>query len=141
MTLLPKYGKNWAMISEALPDKTPMQVRNYFQNHSVELGLPAIAARAEKPPRGAGNPNKVVKPDEAVLNPSPLAKVYSPPVAQVVYPVVSVQPQRSFAVTPDPNDPKLEGVNGAFHQFHYVHPEKTSKDIFIQQRIPSQPSS
>jgi len=61
MRLLPIHGKNWAVIAEDLPDKTPVQVRNYFQNHSVELGLPAIAARAEKPPRGAGNPNKVVK--------------------------------------------------------------------------------
>jgi Myb-like DNA-binding domain len=59
MRLLPIHGKNWAVIAEDLPDKTPVQVRNYFQNHSVELGLPAIAARAEKPPRGAGNPNKV----------------------------------------------------------------------------------
>ena len=59
MRLLPVYGKNWAVISENIPGKTPLQVRNYFQNHSVELGLPAIAAKAEKPPRGAGNPHKV----------------------------------------------------------------------------------
>jgi hypothetical protein len=59
MRLLPVHGKNWAVISENIPGKTPLQVRNYFQNHSVELGLPAIAAKAEKPPRGAGNPHKV----------------------------------------------------------------------------------
>lgn len=58
MKLLPVHGKNWGIISENIPGKTPLQVRNYFQNHSVELGLPAIAARADKPPRGAGNPHK-----------------------------------------------------------------------------------
>jgi len=62
MRLLPVHGKNWAVISENIPGKTPLQVRNYFQNHSVELGLPAIAAKAEKPPRGAGNPHKVFNP-------------------------------------------------------------------------------
>jgi len=78
-----------------------------------------------------------------VLNPWPLAQVHNPSVAQVMYPVVSVQTQRSFGVASDPNDSKVEGVNGPIHQFHYVNPEKTrtSKDIFIQQRIPSQPSS
>lgn len=59
MKLLPIHGKNWAVISENIPSKTPLQVRNYFQNHSVELGLPAIAAKADKPPRGAGNPHRV----------------------------------------------------------------------------------
>ncbi|KAF8342772.1 uncharacterized protein EI90DRAFT_3030169 [Cantharellus anzutake] len=136
MTLLPKYGKNWALIADSLPDKTPMQVRNYFQNHSVELGLPAIAARAEKPPRGAGNPNKIIKPDESAPNTSPLPNAYDPP----VYPVVSVQPQRSFTGNPNPTDSRRDAVNGSF-QSHYVQPEKPAKDIFIQQRIPSQPSS
>lgn len=59
MKLLPIHGKNWAVISENIVGKTPLQVRNYFQNHSVELGLPAIAAKADKPPRGAGNPHRV----------------------------------------------------------------------------------
>jgi hypothetical protein len=57
--LLEIHGKNWAVIAEQIPTKTPMQVRNYFQNHSADQELRQIAARAEKPPRGAGNVNKV----------------------------------------------------------------------------------
>lgn len=34
-----RHGKNWKALSEAVGTKTETQIRNYFQNHKVALGL------------------------------------------------------------------------------------------------------
>jgi len=104
MRLLPIHGKNWAVISENIPGKTPLQVRNYFQNHSVELGLPAIAAKAEKPPRGAGNPHKHLKAGSNTPGvASPLSKV-------LALGEDATLNEHSWATQPNPTFPNLPGL-------------------------------
>lgn len=36
------HGKSWPLIAQVVQGKTPVQVRNYFQNHAEELGLHQI---------------------------------------------------------------------------------------------------
>ncbi|KJA23063.1 hypothetical protein HYPSUDRAFT_201624 [Hypholoma sublateritium FD-334 SS-4] len=44
--LLSQHGDNFKRIAASMPNKTTIQVSNYYTNNLVELGLRAIAARA-----------------------------------------------------------------------------------------------
>ena len=41
------HGRDWQQVQTALPGKTPIQVRHYFQNNRVRLGLDALVRHAE----------------------------------------------------------------------------------------------
>lgn len=41
------HGRNWHLLQTVLPSKTPLQIRNYFQNNRVRLGLDALISQAE----------------------------------------------------------------------------------------------
>ncbi len=37
-----EYGRDWVRLSEAIPDKTVIQIKNYYQNYKGKLGLDRI---------------------------------------------------------------------------------------------------
>ncbi|KAK9839557.1 hypothetical protein WJX84_000819 [Apatococcus fuscideae] len=37
-----EFGRDWVRLSEAIPDKTVIQIKNYYQNYKTKLGLDRI---------------------------------------------------------------------------------------------------
>jgi len=50
--LLKQHGRNWSVIADELPRRTPQQCRNYFQNYKYKLQLGQYL-----PPHDEMNPN------------------------------------------------------------------------------------
>ena len=46
------YGRDWARLDQAVPGKTLVQIKNYFQNYKAKLGLDRLPL-----PVGAVIPN------------------------------------------------------------------------------------
>ena len=46
--LLQIYGKNWKKIAELIPSKSVNQVKNYYQNYKIRLGLQKIVENREQ---------------------------------------------------------------------------------------------
>ena len=59
LRLYPKYGKDWKAIAEVLQSKSEIQIRNYFQNNKLALGLHDVDGGASSSVPGAGSAGSV----------------------------------------------------------------------------------
>ena len=47
-----QYGRDWRRLDEAIPGKTLVQIKNYFQNYKAKLGLDRLPLPAGAVPPG-----------------------------------------------------------------------------------------
>jgi hypothetical protein len=60
------HGRDWKKIAEFIPAKSEVQIRNYYQNNKVALGLVADNRKSNEPqPRGSSNISMILNGDDS----------------------------------------------------------------------------